>query len=52
MRSNVPGSAGKETPSKTEIMQSESLDRKTCPSCNQEIPKQAKFCPKCGKHTE
>lgn len=49
---NVPDSAGTETPSKAEIMQSKSLDRKTCPSCNQEIPKQAKFCPKCGKRTE
>jgi ribosomal protein L40E len=49
---NVPDSTGTVTPSKTEVMQSNGLDRKTCPYCNQEIPKQAKFCPKCGKRTE
>lgn len=49
---NVPDTAGAETPPRTEAMQSNSLDRKTCPSCNQEIPKQAKFCPKCRKRSE
>lgn len=43
---------GTQMPAKPESMQTDSLDRKTCPSCLQEIPKQAKFCPKCGKRTE